>query len=288
MPWIIPLLGYLVFATIYGLIRRNLGKNFAEHNRLVNAFFFLAVLWPVGLLIGLLSHPNLHIGWQNMGLLLAGSIVWPLANLAGYKASRHIDAGMFSILSNLTPIVTITVAWNLLGEGLNHHQLFGAVIILASAVLVTLPSLRRRRRANREGLTFTLISVVLVGLGIVFERYMLKRMDIGAYFVFGWGAQTFWMVTFALSEYKNLYLLKDRSFFLPTLGYGLTAALRGVGFVAVLKFSNNASLVGAAASFLSVSVVVAAYFFTNEKDGLALKIPAAILGTVGLIILSFS
>jgi len=288
MPWIIPLLGYLVFATIYSLIRRNLGKNFAEHNRLVNAFFFLAVLWPIGSLIGFLSHPNLHIGWLSLALVLAGSIVWPLSNLSAYRANRHIDAGMFSILSNLTPIVTITVAWNLLGEGLNSQQLFGAVIILVSAILVTLPSIRRHRRTDRNGLMFALLTVVLVGLGIVFERYMLKRMDIGAYFIFGWGAQTFWMIIFALSEYKNIHLLKDRKFFLPTLGYGLSAALRGVGFVAALKFSNNASLVGAAASFLSVSVVVAAFFFTNEKDGLAIKLPAALLGTVGLIILSFS
>ncbi len=286
MSWQILLSGYLILGTAAYLIRRRLAQTFAEHNRLVNGFFFIAVLYPIGLIVAAINQPSLHIGWLNFCLLIGGSFVWPVINLLAYRSNKDVDAGLYTILNNLTPIVTIITAWWLLNEKLTDRQLLGATVILVSTFLATLPRLRHRSTSKSAGLIFALASVTLLGLAIVYERYMLTRMDFGAYLVYGWGAQTFWMALLAWPERKNIHLLKNKKIALPIIGYGLTNALKGLCFVSALRLSGNASLVSAFSSFMAVLVVLAAYYVLKEKEWLWFKVAAAFIGAAGLIILN--
>ncbi len=137
-----------------------------------------------------------------------------------------------------------------------------------------------------SGAVFTLVNVSLLGLVIVFERWMLTRIDFGAYLVFGWGAQTLWMAITAWPERRNITILKDKSNFWPILGYGITNAFEGLCFVGALKLSAAASLASVSASFMAILVVLSAYFVLKEKGWLWFKIGTAVLGTVGLIVLN--
>lgn len=288
MTWQLLLGSYLVLGTAAYLLRRRLATTLEAHNRLINGFFFLAVLYPLGLIVALFSNPNLSIGWHNVLILLVGSGVFPLINILAFKASKDVDAGLYTIINNLTPIITIVAASLLLQETLNGRQLLGAVIVIASTFLATLPRLRRSSAGTHNGIVLALASISLLGLAIVFERWMLTRIDFGAYLVFGWGAQTIWMAMLAWPERDNLRVLGKRANFYPILGYGATNALKGLCFVGALKLSNNASLVSASASFMAVLVVLSAYFVLKEKQWLWFKVSAAAIGTVGLIILNTS
>lgn len=288
MTWQLLVVAYLFFGTGSYLVRRSLAQSLSEHNRLVNAFFFLAVLYPTGLVFALFSQHNLSIGWTNFLFILFGSSLFPIINILAYKASKHVDAGLYTILNNLTPIVTIIAASLLLNETLNTQQLAGAIIIILSAFLATLPRILHRHITKTEGIYIAVLSVSLLGLAIVFERWMLTRMDFGAYLVYGWGAQTFWSVAFALADRQRLNILFTKRNFKPVLWYGLANTFKGICFVGALKLSDNASLVSAAVSFMAVTVVLAAYVFLKEREYLVFKIIAAIVGTIGLIILNIS
>ena len=286
MTWQLLLTAYLILGTAAYLIRRKLAQTLTKHNRLVNGFFFIAVLYPLGLIVASFSSPNLSIGWLNVVFLAAGSGIFPLINLLAFRANKDVDAGLYTILNNLTPIITIVAASLLLQERLNDQQLLGAAIIITSTFLATLPRLQKRSASSSTGMLFALASVSLLGLAIVYERWMLTRIDFGAYLVFGWGAQTLWMSVLAWPERKNIKILREKKNFLPILSYGVTNAFKGLCFVAALKLSGNASVVGAFASFMAVMVVLSAYFILNEKEGLLFKIGAALIGTFGLIILN--
>jgi len=286
MTWQILLGVYLILATMVYVLRRKLAQAIPEHNRFVNWFVFLWVLWPVGLIAGAILHPSLAIGWDNLALLLAGELIFPATNLLAFRASRDIDAGLFTILTNLAPIVTISSAWLLLREGLSGHQLLGAGILIFSAFLASSPNLLRRHRANLRGIAIALAGIVLLGLGVTYERFMLSRVELGAYFVFGWGAQALWMTILAWPERKNVYLLKRSALANQIIIYAFGIALIGLTFVGALKLSGNASLIAASRSFMAVLVVLAAYFFLRERGQLWLKISAAVLGAGGLIILN--
>lgn len=288
MTWQLLLTFYLILGTAAYIIRRQLATTLAQHNRLINGFFFIAVLYPLGLIVASLSNPNLSIGWLNLIILLIGSAIFPLINSLTFRASKDVDAGLHTIINNLTPIITILAATILLNESLNSQQQLGAVIVITSTFLAILPRLRHRSTSSSSGLIFALASVSLLGLAIVFELWMLTRIDFGAYLVFGWGAQTLWMAIVAWPERQNIRILKVKANFLPILGYGITNAFKGLCFVGALKLSGNASSVGASASFMAVLVVLSAYFILKEKEWLWFKVGAAVLGTVGLIILNFA
>ena len=94
------------------------------------------------------------------------------------------------------------------------------------------------------------------------------------------------MTIIAWPERHNLKLLGRKKYKNQVLGYGVTNAFKGLCFVGALSLSGNASLVSAFASFMSVSVVIAAFVFLKEREWLWLKVASAVLGTTGLIILN--
>ena len=288
MTWQILMTSYLILGTAAFLLRRHLATTLEEHNRLINGFFFLVILYPLGLIVALSGNSNFSISWQNLLILLIGSGVFPLINLLAFRASKDVDAGLYTILNNLTPIITIVTASILLNETLNNQQQLGAIIVIASTFFIALPRLRRHSNSSSNGLMFAVISVSLLGLAIVYERWMLTRIDFETYLVCGWGAQTLWLAIVAWPERHNLKILKDRSKLVPILWYGITNAFKGLCFVGALKLSGNASLVGATTSFMAVLVVMSAYFVLKEKEWLWFKIGAATMGSVGLIILSLA
>lgn len=286
MTWQLSLSAFLIFNTASYIYRRKLAVKYPEYNRLINGFFYLFLLYPLGLIIALISSPDLNVGWFNLLLLLAGGIGFPLGNFLAFRASKTIDAGIYTILTNIIPIVTIITAWFFLDEGLTERQLLGAAIVLLSTFLITTPLIEHRTKSRSSSLATAIAAVIIIGLAVTYERYMLTRVDFGAYLIFGWGAQVAWMVGIAWPQRKYLKLFRRRDFAFPAYMYGLSSALKGVCFVSSLKLSGNASLVSAFSSFVTVLVVLAAYFFLRETQWLWLKIFSAAIGIIGMIILN--
>jgi drug/metabolite transporter (DMT)-like permease len=287
MAWQLLLIIYLFLSTATYLSRRQLAYSFAKDNKVVNAFSFVTAVYPIGLLVAAFTMPDLAIGWANFFLLLIGGAIFPISYVLAYRANKEVDAGFYTILNTLAPVVSITIASLWLSETLNGIELLGVGIILLATTLVTLPQVGKHLVKNRRALACAFAAVILIGVGIVYERYMLTRMDFGAYLVYGWGAQTLWIVALAWGERQRLKDLKQRKMRGPLISYSLSLALRGLCFVSALNLSGNASHVVAFASFLPIVVVLAAYFVLDEKDHLGLKLACGALGFAGLLLLNF-
>lgn len=286
MIWQLLLLGYLILGGGAYLIRRRLAVAFTEYSRIINGFFFVAILYPLGLIIAAFTSPNLAISWLDIIFLIIGSAIFPIINLLAYRASKDIDAGLYTILHNFIPIITIVAASVLLHESLNNQQLLGAAIIIISAFWATFPKFKHNSKSSLVGLAIGLLAILLLGLAIVYERWMLTRVDFGAYLVYGWGAQTLWMAIIAWPKRAQLKFLKERKTFVQVLAYGATNAFKGVCMVGALALSGNASIVGASTGFMAALVVLGAYFILKEKELLWFKLSAAIVGAIGFILLN--
>jgi drug/metabolite transporter (DMT)-like permease len=101
----------------------------------------LAPPWtvPTRLITATATLGPLHApAWQ---LLVAMAVVaTSVAYLTGMAALRHLPSNVVSVLSLVEPLMSIALAWALLGQALAPVQVIGGVVLLTGAVLVQVSS----------------------------------------------------------------------------------------------------------------------------------------------------
>lgn len=285
--WIALLLLNYVFGTAGYLLRRKLAKDFPEHIPLMNSVFFICFLLPVGIVFALILPHDLNVGWTNLWYLLAGSIIWPGLNLISFYANKHTDVGIFTVISNISPLFTLAIALPFLGESFGAVQFAGIILLIFSGLIAASTQMDRQTPAKLHGIMLCFVSAIILGCAVAYERFMLSQVDLGAYVIYGWGAQIVWATLMARKDLGKIPSLFRKGS--PTrnllLAWGSTSVLKSVTFVSALKMST-ASVMSAASNFMSVAVVIAAYFFLKERSHLTYKLIAAGVGIVGLFLIT--
>lgn len=282
--WQILMALYFVFGATNYVLRRAMAQTLGEHNRLINSIFYILFLLPAGIVLAFFFPHNLDVGMLNLMLLLGGGILFPIFYIVAFNANKEVDAGIFAIINNLSPIFTLAVALPLLHESLSTGQFLGVALLVCSGVIAAASQLRGVVRPSWNGLWLCVLSAAVLGVAIAYERFMLGRVDFGAYLIYGWGSQIAWSAILTGSELKKLRMLfkKDTRTKWTLISWGVASALRSVVFIIALKISS-ASLVSAASDFMSVAVVIAAYLFLRERNHLLFKALAVGVGVVGLL-----
>lgn len=285
--WQLLLVFYFLFGAGSYLLRRVLAQRIGEYNRLINAIFYLFFLLPAGLVLAFFFPHNLDVGPLNIMLLLGGSLIWPLYYIVAFRANTEVDVGIFTVINNLSPLVTLAIALSFLHESLRAPQFFGAGFLIGSGVLAASAKLGKRGASSWSGILLCLLTAFVLGVATVYERFMLTRVDFGAYLIWGWGSQIAWSVVLAGNDLKKLPLLftKGSQTRSTLVAWAATSTLKSVAFILALKLSS-ASLVSAASDFLSVVVVIAAYFYLREREHMLRKWFAAFIGAVGLLLIA--
>lgn len=286
--WQLSLTFYFILGATSYVLRRVLAQKLGEHNRLINAIFFVFFLLPATIFLSFFFPHNLNVGTLNLFFLFGGSIIWPLFNIVAFRANKEVDVSIFTIINNLSPIFTLVIALPLLHETLKMQQFFGVGLLIVSGVLAASTQLRKHNRASVNGISLCILSAAVLGIAVAYERFMLNRIDFGAYLIFGWGSQIIWSILLAGKELKKLPKLfnKQAETRNVLIIWGATSALKSVGFILALMLSGSASLISAASDFMSVAVVIAAYFFLKERQHMSHKWIAATLGIAGLLFIT--
>ena len=174
-----------------------------------------------------------------------------------------------------------------MNESLNYQQWSGILLLIFAGLLVTIPQLKNDQKANSYGILICVLSTAVLGTAVAYEKFMFTRIDLGSYFIYGWGSQIIWMAILARKELKDLPLLfRDSSTKKLTVGYGLTNALKSTSFILALKTSGSAAIVGAATNFMSVTIIIAAYIFLAERKHIIIKLVSACIGVIGLFLVT--
>lgn len=132
------------------------------------------------------------------------------------------------------------------------------------------------------------IKCVYSRLAVAYERFMLNRIDFGAYLIYGWGSQIIWSEILAGKELKKLPELFNKTAEKreALIAWGLVSVLKSVAFILALKISGSASIISASSNFISIVIVIAAYFFLKERQHMINKWLAAIVGIIGLLLVT--
>jgi drug/metabolite transporter (DMT)-like permease len=284
--WQLSLFFYFTLGVAGYLLRRVLAQKFHHRNRLISGTFYLFFLWPAALVMSLTHPHNFHIGATNTIYLLVGSVIWPLYNLSAFRANKDVDVGVFSIINNLSPLVTLAIALPFLGEHLVTRQYAGIAVLIVSAMIAVMPELKKHHRAKLNGILWCLLTTVILGVAIAYERFMLNRIDFGTYVAIGWTSQVVWMTALTGRQWKHLPELIRTAGFKILFAYNFSGVLRSCAFILALLWSGSASVISGATDFMTVLIVVAAYFVLHERDHMFQKTSAALVGIVGLLMLT--
>ncbi len=147
--------------------------------------------------------------------------------------------------------------------------------------------MRESNKISMNAIGVCLLAALVLGIAVAYERFMLTRIDFGSYLVYGWGAQILWAVILTHKELRKLPSLFGKNLGARNLilAWGATSLLKSMSFILALK-TSTASVISVVTDFLSVVVVISAYFFLKERKHIVYKIVAAIVGIAGLLFIA--
>ena len=283
--WLVLLFLFFILGATNALMRRVLAQKFAEHNVLVNGMFYVFFLVPAGVGLMFIFPPTLHISGGDALWLIGGSLIWPLFNIAAFRANKEVDAGIYTIIANLSPLFTLAIAVPFMSETVSLPQYAGIGLLMFAGMIAVAPGIKNNQLVI-SGVLFALLSTGLLGFGVAYERFMLSRLDLGTYILYGWGSQVLWMALLAAAEWKYLPTVVRKIGPSTLLIWGSANALKSCCFILTLFLLGSASIMSGATNFISIVIVVAAFFILHERDHIIPKIIATFVGIAGLLLLA--
>ncbi|QQS19550.1 DMT family transporter [Candidatus Saccharibacteria bacterium] len=276
------------------LLRRRFAQAQTVPASISVALSYLIGLMPLSIVAGLIAPHDITWSVWTLWLLLSASFLVAVFVLLSFMAIKHMPAALNQTIFQVRIIITILLGWLFLGEKLTIIQLLGAGLVLVSGVIAVWAPAKAHRNGTSsyehiaKGILLTLISAAFLGVGVVVEKAAIQYMDIGAFFIYGFGLQTFWLTLFAAYDYH-----KRRSVHISTrliresALLGTVIAGIGISYFIALEKANNVSLIASLSAFVLPLTAVAAHYFLHERDNDKLLWVAVALGAIGVIITSF-
>lgn len=281
MPWLyLTLLGVLL-SSIASVLQRVLMKG-DRSNPYSYAIVFYFLLGFLILVFGLLTGSDFSLLRGNVYLLLLAAALWGICQVLFFKALQLVELSEVTIVLGLRVVVTIIASILFLNQVFTGWNALGALLILGSTLLVV--DLKKDFKLNK-GLVFTLIMTLFGGLAIVADSVNVQHYDVLAYSTFSNFLSGFFILAFypkALTGWKQFI---QPSFLVKMLPVAAFSAGQGILYLLALAYGGNTAQVGTIRQASVIVTVLLAVIFLKEKDKLWRKLAAAILVTLGVILL---
>ncbi len=281
MGWLsYALIGVFSFAIFYLLQRVFLKEKGSDAISYAIVFNFIcAILISIVAVKHGFVLPDIKKYALNLALM---TIVYTASQVLIFKASQTIEASELIIFSATRALWTIAVALFFLGESLSPLKIIGTILILFSVVYI---SIKKRGIKLKAGHLYALAAAFCIGIGFANDSFVLRTAD-----AFTYGALAFilpgilTLIVFPKSAMKiNNYLRLGLLFKILLLGI-----FYSVGFVSLYlayQSGGNASQIAPVGQSVVVVTIVLAALFLGERDNLFKKFIAAILVSIGVLLI---
>lgn len=195
---------------------------------------------------------------------------------------QFIEASESIILSSVRVVITIVASIIFLQESFNGLNILGTILILASILLVT--NLKRGIKFNK-GVVYTFAMALFSGLAIVVDGFNVRHHDVVSYSAIVNSLIVIILLMFYPKAVKQWKYFISLNFLKKMLPLGVFATVQGVAYLLALSYGGNTAQVGTIRQASVIVTVLLAVILLNEKDNLVRKLIAAVLVTVGVILL---
>lgn len=281
------LLGYIFYfvaASASPLQRRWLAK---KKDDLVNpkaqtAFAFHTMLFLVlGSLFFPFFEPITIVGPVSslIGFSIICGVFGALYFILSYRAQRHVEAGVASMVGNIYTPITIILSIIFLHEGLTNIQIGGTILLLFSMFIISKKHRIGTFKFDKYFL-MVLLSGVMLGVLLVTERAMVNMTGYTLGIMLSWFAQFSVLGLITLfTRSKHTYTKKE------VIVTGVLKFLQGLSWTTLVFMVGNLSIVSSVTTFKIVLMFIGGAIFLNEKEDLYRKIIGSIIAVIGLLMM---
>lgn len=290
MPWQLTIIIHSLLSAFRTIQARRVGLYKVDVSSYVLIASFLCVFsLGLGYVLISSSEVNYRAAWDARYYLLAGGTAFGTLNFLYYKLARLIPASVLVFVLLLNPLAVIVASQVATDETLTLVQWIGAGILLSAVVLAEYTSKVDKSRKHKDkfltGIVLALTISVLYGFAMVNEKYLLDRIDMPTYLIFGWGLQAisaliigvkFWnpkISTIKPLQHLNVWIT------------GILLSISGIFFIISVVEVDNVALATVTTSFKVIFTVVLAFIILKERQKLKLKLVATLLSIIGLYFL---
>ncbi|MFO0703520.1 MAG: DMT family transporter [Patescibacteria group bacterium] len=220
---------------------------------------------------------------KSLVLTLIALSIFVIGNWAYFRAMYILNASVLTIVMTLRALITTVIAWIFLNEGAHTNQYVGMALIL-TAILISQNI--KKLKLNIEGVIFAVVAAFAFGIGNVFERIIVKEMNLYLYLVPAYLVPA--VIVFLVQQWR----LNGRPIRLSkiTAGHvvfvGFISALSGILGLQSLALAPSSGHYAFVNQTRVIFVAVMAYFFLHEKGDIKRRLFAAFLSALGLLLLS--
>lgn len=288
MNWHITLGLFYVTSVIKALSQRTYMRRSSLAPSIIAALAALIGIWPLGIIVSIMLPHSISWSWTTIGLLLIQGFCIGIYGKLSYTAIKRLPISQFQTLNQSFNIFIIILGWLVLGETLTLLQLGGSAFIIASAVVVGLAAHvnDKKNKTQTGAVRLVVIAAAILSVGLIAEKAALGHMDMGAYFIFGFGAQALTMLALAIPDLrKNTHHISQndiKNFFIM----GAASATVGFMYLYTVKAANNISLIVTLNSFALPLTALASYWLLHERENTKELWIAITLGVIGIIIMA--
>jgi drug/metabolite transporter (DMT)-like permease len=284
MSWQALILISVFLASVSAIMQRLLMRD--QKNDAIVASVLLQII--SGLIIGLVGLITNQLDMvQNYGPViwnfLLMIILYSTGGIAMFKAYQTMNPSRFAILFALRAVFTLLFSSILLNESLTIENFVGLILIIVSIVLI---NYEKGGFKLQKGDLFALYTAFAFGTSNTNDRFLLNTIDVYPYMVLG----------FILPALVNLIIYNKR--FRPFKTYINQEYLKkmallciiyagsAIFFFVALEATDNSSQLASLNLLNGVITVLMSIVIFKEKDKLLLKIIAALISLMGLLLIA--
>lgn len=229
---------------------------------------------------------DMDLGAIPLGNLLLGGILNVGIYLFVARSLALIEVGPYSMIVNLRSAFIIPLTFIFLEETASWSLAIGALLVLIAAMMVSYQPGQRIRASKGE--LYALLAAVGIAIAftnevVVFDDNLDPPLFLALeHFIAG----SLLMLIFAKHTSELGKLIKNTDFHIKAFVPSAAIVIALLAIFAAFQSDTDASLLTAIAQAATVVAVLASIWLLNEKDRMGIKIVAAVVGTVGLVILA--
>lgn len=281
MNWLLLTILSVVTVSVANILQRVLMKD-DKSNPYSYAIVFHFLLGLLNLCFALFYGSQFSLFSGNFLLLLLASFLWGMCSIFLFKALQLLQSSEVTILASLKVVFTIVAAVIFLQETFNGQKILGTIIILVATLLVV--NLKNGFKFNK-GIIYTLAMALFAGLALVVDSVNVQHYDVIAYNTMANFFSGLIILAFAPRTLLDWQQFIKPNFLAKMLPLSVFSTAQGIMYLTALTHAGNTAQVGTIRQAMVIVTALLAVIFLRERNNLSRKLLAAIMVTIGVILL---